>query len=306
VYFSVFVMNTIPELPLFSALISGAWRIPTESADSSVKTVRSVIDACLEHGITTFDHADIYGDYQAESIFGAALKDCPDLRRSMRLVTKCGIKLVSPSRPMNLRKMYDTSYDHIIQSVETSLTNLRTDHLDVLLIHRPDPLLHAEEVARAFSDLRTSGKVLHFGVSNFTCPQFALLQSALSVPMVTNQVEFSPLQLSPLYNGVFDDCLRLKVTPTVWSPFAGGKLFRDSSERAAIIRTAITEVGVATSLTPEQVALAWIRSLPCRPIPIIGTQDAKRIPMLARAAQLTLDREQWFRIFEAALGHPVP
>ncbi|MFD2452631.1 aldo/keto reductase [Ideonella paludis] len=176
-----------------SPIIAGAWRLA--EWQFSVEQRLAWIEGCMARGLSSFDHADIYGGYQAEALFGEALALRPALREQMQLVSKCGIKLVGPARPAHGFKSYDTSAAHITTSVENSLRALRTDRLDLLLIHRPDALMDADEVAQTFERLRRDGKVLHFGVSNFTPAQFELLHSR--IPLVTNQVECSPLHLAP-------------------------------------------------------------------------------------------------------------
>lgn len=176
--------------PELSRIIVGAWRWTNESA----ACIEKLINTSLDQGITTFDHADIYGNYSCEECFGNVLRTDASLRNKLQLITKFGIKLMSEKRPFHQIKHYDTSAEHIIWSVENSLKALGTDRVDVLLIHRPDPLLNPIEVAEAFSKLKQQGKVLHVGVSNFSSSQFEMLQSYLSVPLVTNQIELSCLE----------------------------------------------------------------------------------------------------------------
>lgn len=300
---------TLPRLPMkaddleFSRLAFGFWRLM--DWDHSPGAVLNLIHALLELGVTTFDHADIYGDYRCEAAFGEALALEPSLRDRMELVTKCGIKL--PSWPGNTLPHYDTTKAHILQSVENSLQRLHVDTIDVLLIHRPDPFMDADETAAAFEALHQAGKVRYFGVSNFTPSQFDLLQSRLDTPLVTNQVEFSALHLDPLYDGTFDQLQRLRVVPQAWSPLAGGRLFTGEDERAARVRTALVQVGTELGgYTPDQVALAWILAHPARVQPVIGTGKLDRVRSATVAASLTLSREQWFTILKASHGHDVP
>src|SRR5690349_20157597 len=208
-----------PHGPTFSRIIAGAWRWHT--VDS--KTVLDLINTSLDKGITTFDHADIYGDHGNEEIFGNGIRGS-SLRDKMELVTKCGIKFPSAKRPATWVKHYDTSKKHILWSVENSLKMLGTDRIDLLLIHRPDPLMNPEEVASAFDLLQKQGKVLHFGVSNFTAAQFELLQGSLSTPLVTNQIELSISCHAPLFDGSLDVLMKHKASPMAWSPLGGGKL----------------------------------------------------------------------------------
>jgi predicted oxidoreductase len=190
--------------PRLSPVVAGAWRM--DGWGWSAQERLRWIEACLALHISSFDHADIYGDYRVQSLFGEALALQPGLRDQLQLVGKCGIRLVSAARPEHRVKSYDTSRAHIEASVEQSLRELRTDRLDLLLIHRPDPLMDADEVAAAFDALRRAGKVLHFGVSNFTPAQFELLDAR--VPLCTNQVELNPLNRSVLHDGTLDQAQR--------------------------------------------------------------------------------------------------
>ncbi|HLZ16018.1 MAG TPA: aldo/keto reductase, partial [Cyclobacteriaceae bacterium] len=201
-----------PQGPAFSRIIAGAWRWHTVSAE----TVERLALVALEEGITSFDHADIYGDHSNEETFGHALARNPSLRNKMELITKCDIKFPSGKRPATRVKHYDTSREHIIWSAENSLKNFHTDRLDLLLIHRPDPLLDPHEVAEAFEELKKEGKVLHFGVSNFTPSQFRMLQKHLPFPLVTNQIEISLSRLDPFFNGDLDLMLELGASAMAW------------------------------------------------------------------------------------------
>jgi len=298
-------INLAKEGPQLSRLVAGMWRLANWGLSDA--ELLDLIHACLDLGITTFDHADIYGDYACEKIFGRALALEPTLRDKMQLVTKCGIKLVSANRPAHTFHCYDTSQAHIIASAENSLRMLGTDHLDLLLIHRPNPLLDADEVAQAFTALRQAGKVLHFGVSNFTPWQFDLLVSRLDVPLVTNQVEVSVLYLDTLHDGTLDQCQQLGITPMAWSPLGGGRLFRDKDEQTIRVRQALAEVGDDLGgASMDQVALAWLLQHPARIVPVLGTGKVERIQSAAQTENLKLNREQWFAIWSASTGEGVP
>jgi predicted oxidoreductase len=291
--------------PYFSRLAFGLWRLASWGLNDA--RLLALINSCMAYGITTFDHADIYGDYTCEQIFGRALGLTPSLRDKIQLVTKCGIKLVSANRPAHTIKHYDTSQAHIIASVENSLKMLQTDYLDVLLIHRPDPFMDADEVAGAFTTLRQAGKVLHFGVSNFTPWQFDLLASRLDFPLVTNQVEISVLYLDTLHDGTLDQCQRLGISPMAWSPFGGGRLFDGDDEQILCLRQALDTIGEELGgATPDQVALAWLLAHPARIIPVLGTGKIERVRSAAQATELQLSREQWFSIWTASTGKDVP
>ena len=290
--------------PTFSRIVAGVMRLGEWAMDTDA--LINFIHECLDMGITTFDHADIYGSYTCEALFGKAMAADPSLRGRLELVTKCGIQLVSPNRPDTYVHHYDTSRDHIVASAERSLRNLRTDSLDLLLIHRPDPLMDADEVAEALSSLRQSGKVRHAGVSNFMPWQFHLLQSRLDFPLVTNQIELSVLYLDPLHDGTLDQMQRLRVPPMAWSPVAGGRLFNPGDDRARRVRSALEVIGREVGTSAEGVALAWLLRHPARVLPVMGTGKIERLREAAAAENITLDRQQWFTVWEASAGHEVP
>ncbi|WP_094711706.1 aldo/keto reductase family oxidoreductase [Hahella sp. CCB-MM4] len=291
--------------PIFSRFIYGWWRLAEWKM--SAADIQQRIEDCLSLGITTHDHADIYGDFACEPLFGQALKQAPHLREKIELVSKCGIQLVSDRRPQHKSKSYNTTKSHIIQSAENSLKEMSTDYLDVLLIHRPDPLMCADEVAEAFSELNTSGKVKYFGVSNFTPRQFDLLQSRLAFPLVTNQVEVSVLHLPPLTDGTLDQAQQLGRCPMAWSSLAGGRLFSDTTTRASHVRTALEEVGNNLGGAHlDQVALSWLLKHPANILPIIGSGSWERIESAVSSAKLQMSREDWYQIYEASAGQELP
>ncbi len=290
--------------PIFSRIVAGIMRLREWDMDTSALV--NFIYQCLDLGITTFDHADIYGSYRVEELFGKALAAEPSLRGRIELVTKCGIQLLSPNRPDTRVKHYDTSREHIIASAERSLRNFRTDVVDLLLIHRPDPLMDADEVAAALDELRAAGKIRHAGVSNFTPRQFELLQSRLDFPLVTNQIELSVLHLDPLHDGTLDQLQQWRVPPMAWSPVAGGRLFDPANERARRVRGALAAVGQELGASVDQVALAWLLRHPARVLPVMGTGKIERLREAAAAENVMLDRQQWFAIWEASAGHEVP
>jgi predicted oxidoreductase len=298
-------LDLAPSGPHVSRLALGLWRLTSWGlADGELL---DLLHGSLDLGITTFDHADIYGDYGAEELFGRALALEPSLRHRLQLVTKCGIKLVSSRRPAHRIKHYDTGREHIVASVENSLRLLDTDYVDLLLIHRPDPLLDADEVAEAFQALRGAGQVLHFGVSNFAPGQFDLLASRLPMPLVTNQVELSLLNMGVLADGTIDHCQRLGISPMAWSPLGGGRLLRDDDAQSLRVRRALQAVGQELGGAPaDQVALAWILRHPARIIPVLGSGRLERVKSAAAAADLHLSREQWFALWTASTGQEVP
>lgn len=293
--------------PEFSRLAWGMMRLDQDVDSQEPKELLKKLEECLEVGITTFDQADIYGNYTSEALLGAALAERPSLRDHIQLISKCGCMLVSHNRPENRVKHYDTSREHIIASVENSLCNLHTDRLDLFLIHRPDPLMDADEVAEAMTALKSAGKVLHCGVSNFLPWQFDLLQSRLDFPLVTNQVQVSVLRIEALHDGTLDQCQRYRIASMAWSPVGGNALFYGHGEREIRVRQALQTVAKELGATGiDQVALAWVLHHPSRPLPVLGTNRINRIHSLAKAEKLTLTRQQWFAIWEAAAGHPAP
>ncbi|HEY3915892.1 MAG TPA: aldo/keto reductase [Verrucomicrobiae bacterium] len=288
-----------------SRIAWGAWRL----ADSRLSTeqIRALVHAAVDAGFSTIDHADIYGGHTCQRLFGDAVGGDSSLREKIQIITKCGIKLMPETGGAQRVKYYDTSREYIVASVEDSLRALRTDRVEVLLIHRPDPMLDPDEIAKAFAGLKESGKVLHFGVSNFTTAQFDLLASRLPFGLVTNQLQFSVLHTAPLYDGTFDQCLRLAVSPMAWSPLDGGRLIAAEDQRTQRVRRALAEIGrELNGATVEQVALAWILAHPARIIPVVGTCNKERVQSSADAAELKLTREQWFFILQASTGAPVP
>jgi predicted oxidoreductase len=280
--------------PLFSRIIAGAWRWSLPEGQ-----VEQLIHQSLDVGITTFDHADIYGDHSNEEIFGNVIRKDRALRERMEIVTKCGIKFPSQKRPSSWVKHYDTSMKHIKWSVDNSLKVLNTDRLDLLLIHRPDPLLNPTEVAEAFDSLKQSGKVLHFGVSNFTPTQFEMLQAYLSFPLVTNQLEISITHNQPLFDGSLDVLLKHRVSPMGWSPLGGGKLV-DGDKTELFKKTS------KYNATEAQLSLAWLLKHPASIFPVVGTTKPERIVESSKAVNINLDLQDWFEMLKVAQGKEMP
>ncbi|MCU0647198.1 MAG: aldo/keto reductase [Gemmatimonadaceae bacterium] len=289
-------------LPILSPVVAGAWRMGEWGFDVAAR-VRWIEEA-IALGLTTFDHADIYGGYTVEALFGAALAAQPGLRERLRLVTKCGIKLISAQRPAHAIKSYDTSAAHVSASVEQSLRALRTDRIDLLLIHRPDALMDPDALAECFTRLRDAGKVLAFGVSNHTPSQFAMLHRR--IPLVTNQIELSPLALDALHDGTVDQAVDLGLPPMVWSPLAGGRLFADADERTRRVRSALDAIARTHGVAPATVAFAWILRHPSRPIPITGSRRIDALREAVAAREVRLSAEEWYAVWQASMGHDVP
>ncbi|XXY46760.1 aldo/keto reductase [Sorangium sp. So ce269] len=295
-----------PGGPEVSRLAYGCWRILDDPEGAGASRVLDKILACLDNGITTFDHADIYGGYRCEEAFGAALRERPGLRQRIEIVTKCGIMLVNPARPENRIKHYDYSRRHIVASVERSLRSLATDHIDVLLLHRPSPLLDPDEVAEAARLLQEQGKLRHLGVSNFSPAQLDALASRLATPVVTNQVELHPLRLDAFLDGTLDQCVTRRIAPMAWSPMAGGRLLNDQGAAATRVRAALAELGRKHGAELDQLAYAWLLRHPARIVPVLGTNRIDRIEAAAKALDTALDPQDWFAVWTASTGAEVP
>jgi predicted oxidoreductase len=291
-----------PSGPRISSILAGAWRM-VEWKMSVPERVRWMEQA-LDLGITSFDHADIYGDYQVEAQFGEALAASPGLRRRMQIVTKCGIRLPSARRPGNSIKSYDTSRAHVLASVDASLRALRTGHIELLLIHRPDALMDPEELAATFRELQAAGKVGYFGVSNHSPSQLALLHR--HHPLVTHQVEFSVLELAAASDGTLDQGIDLGMRPMAWSPLAGGRLFADGDARAARVRGVLGALAGERGVSVATMAYAWILRHPSKPLPITGSGRARALAEAVAALDVTLTREDWYRVWQASTGREVP
>ena len=288
--------------PLLSETVAGLWRLNEWRLDTP--GLLHWIEQALDLGISSFDHADIYGGYTVEAAFGAALATAPALRHRLQIVTKCGIKLVHPNRPAHGLKSYDSSRAHVLASVDASLQALHTDRIDLLLMHRPDLLMDPDELADTFRHLLAAGKVLRFGVSNHTPGQVALLRKR--VPLVTHQIEFSPLQMRALADGTLEQCLDLGLRPMVWSPLGGGRLFNGGDEQARRVWGALGEIAARHGVSVPTVAYAWIRRHPSQPVAVTGTGRIEALREAVAAQSLVLNAEDWYRVWQASIGHEVP
>ncbi|WP_431637302.1 aldo/keto reductase [Dyella sp. KULCS107] len=284
-----------------SPIVAGLWRLTEWQLDVPGRV--RWIEQAMELGISSFDHADIYGDYRAEALFGEALKAAPGLRRRMQLVSKCGIRLRSADRPYRLNH-YDTSAAYVRAQVERSLVNLHTDQLDLVLIHRPDYLMDAAALAETFRTLTAEGKVLHWGVSNHRASQFELLHR--HYPLATNQIELSPLALDALDDGTLDQAQALGLRPMVWSPLAGGRLFSGEEPRAVRVREEMGAIAARLGVSLATLAYAWVLRHPSQPHPITGTGRIEGLAEAVAALSLPLEAEDWYAIWTASQGHPVP
>lgn len=296
-------MNTQEQIT-FSPIVVGVMRLGTWGANLSSQEMENYIDQCLDLGITDFDHADIYGDYTEETHFGEVIKGRSDLKDKVEIITKCGIRMLTENRPDHKVTSYDSTKAHILASVDNSLASLGIDQIKLLLLHRPDYLLNPNEVTEAFEQLRSAGKVLHFGVSNYTTSQFDLLNSF--TPLVTNQIEFSPTHLQPLDDGTLDQSLKLNFQPMAWSPFGGGEIF-SSTDDPSIKRIQQTAQKLSEKYNAgvDQILLAWVMKHPSAIVPVVGSTKIERIASALEATDITLTNEEWYELLEAARGQEV-
>lgn len=294
-----------PQGPKFSELVQGYWR--TADWNMTPQQRLTFLKQHIDLGITTVDHADIYGGYQCEALFGEALALDPSVRDQIEIITKCDINLCTSDFPNRKINHYDTSKEHIVNSVNNSLSRLNISEIDVLLIHRLDVLMDADEVAGTFNLLQKEGKVKHFGVSNFTPSHFDLLQSRLEKPLVTNQVEINPLNFEVAHDGTLDQLQMNRIKPMAWSCLAGGEIFTGQSEQAIRVRKVLEELKEEVGAKSiDQVVYAWVRKLPSSPLPIIGSGKIERVQAAVDAMDIKLTREQWYRVWVESKGHGVP
>lgn len=285
----------------FSRLVYGMWRIG-DDADTSPAHVEAKIQSCLDQGITTFDQADIYGGYVAEDILGAALRGNPALRDQMEIVTKCDIVAPAGRHAGAKVKHYDTSRAHIEASVDYSLNAMGLDHIDLLLVHRPDPLMDHHETGAALDDLVSAGKVRAVGASNFRPWDWDLLQSAMKSKLVTNQIEVSLSEIAPFTNGDIAFHQRQGQPIMAWSPLGGGSLMTGTGQLADRLDAVAADCGVDRAA----VAIAFLLRHPANILPVLGTNSISRIKAISDAMKVDMDRQTWFALYEAALGAEVP
>lgn len=284
----------------FSRLVYGMWRV-ADDADTSTAHVEAKIQACLDQGITTFDQADIYGGYVAEAVLGDALKANPSLRPQMEIVTKCDIVAPAGRYADKRVKHYDTSRAHITYSVECSLRDMGLDHIDMLLIHRPDPLMDHHETGAALDDLVQSGKVRAVGVSNFRPLDWDLLQAGMKTSLATNQIEVSLAEIAPFSNGDIAFHQRQDTPLMAWSPLGGGGLMTGTGA----VADRLDVIAAAQGVDRAAVAVAFLLRHPAKILPVLGTNNIGRIAKISDALKVQLDRESWFALYEAALGREV-
>ena len=285
----------------YSRLIAGTMTWGSWGKQLSKTEMVDLMHHCINQKITTFDHADIYGGYTTEADFGKAFSESGIARERIQFISKCGIQYLSENRT-NEVKHYNYSKDYIIWSVETSLKLLKTEYLDLLLLHRPSPLMQPEEIAEAISNLKNRGLIQDFGVSNFTPSQINLLSKTLAVTV--NQIEFSLTQHTAMHNGLLDTMMVNNITPMAWSPL--GSVFKEDNEQSRRIHKQLGNLLDKYEATEDQLLLAWILKHPSQIHPVIGTTNKKRLMYAAKAEDILLELEDWFKILVASQGHKVP
>tara|TARA_R110000737_G_C14605427_1_gene489955 strand:- start:712 stop:1557 length:846 start_codon:yes stop_codon:yes gene_type:complete len=277
----------------------GVW-----GAQLNTTAMASLIEDCLALGVTTFDHADIYGGHTTEAEWGNAFQKSGLARENVQIITKCGIMMQSDQRPSIKAKHYDTSKGHIINSVDTSLNNLKTDYIDLLLIHRPSPIMNPNEIMKAIDILKTSGKIRHFGVSNFSTDQVKLINS--SVDVECNQIEVSPFELSSFQDGTLDHCMLEGIIPMAWSPMGGGKLFAPTANPVLLNqRERLSNVAKKYDWELDQMVYLFLLHHPADIRPIVGSSKIERIKTAVDSSHTIISDAQWFEILSAATGSDV-
>jgi predicted oxidoreductase len=296
-----------PHGPEFSRLVLGTWRLLDDPSTRTAEGVMALIKAGLDHGITTVDTAEIYGAYAVEAALGEALRRDPGVRRKLEIVTKCGIYVPYQGVPNRRTAHYNATKQQIITSAEKSLRLLGGDSLDLLLVHRPDWLTAHEETGAGLNQLLSSGKIRSAGVSNYNPAQVEALNACLERPLVTNQVEFSLFCLTPIHDGTFDQAQRLRFLPMAWSPLGGGRLFDPADAAGSRLQTTMAAMAAAHGgATPDALAHAWVLAHPSTPLSILGTTKPDRVASSARATSISLEREDWYALWEAAQGRRIP
>ena len=288
--------------PKVSPAIYGFYR--WNGNDISEKKMESIVNLCLELGINGFDHADTYGSYTCEEIFGAIIKRNSIKRENIVLFTKCGINIPHPNRPDYRVKHYDTSKEHIINSLENSLRKLRTDYIDVFLLNQLDPLSNLEETALALEKLKESGKIKNVGIVNFSVFQHQLLSSYLRIPIVTNYIELNLLNTAAFDNGQVDYIKQKYMRPLATSPLAEGKIANSIEKIPLALRAKLEEFAMKYNSHFESVAIAWLVKLGA--LPLIGTTDEQRIRNIAAAFKINLDRQDWYELYAISRGESQP
>jgi predicted oxidoreductase len=285
----------------FSKLIAGTMTWGVWGKNFTKKQMIDLMNSCLENNITTFDHADIYGAYTTENNFGEAFSASKIDREKVQFISKCGIQYVSENRK-NTLKHYDYSAKHITQSVENSLKNLQTDYLDLLLLHRPSPLMQADEIANTIEKLKSEGKILDFGVSNFTPSQTALIESKIKINY--NQIQFSATHFEAMIDGSLDFMQTNNIIPMAWNPL--GSFFKDNENQSVGLIEIVKLLSEKYKVEADVLLFAWILKHPAGILPVFGTTDKSRISNLSKATNFELELEDWFAIWTAQMGNKVP
>jgi len=281
-------------------IIIGTMRWGSWGKNLLLKDATDLIEFCYDNEMKTFDLADIYGAYTTENFFGDAFKTSHISRESLYLITKCGIQ--NPGENANYKiKAYNTTSKYIIQQTEQSLQNIQTDYIDELLIHRPSPLMHPEEIAEAYFQLHKAGKIKKLGVSNFSHTQFSIMNEY--IPLSNNQVELSLSKTENLFNDTLLSAIKYKFQPQIWSPL--GSYFTESSERNNKIQARVIEISEKYSVTETEILLSWVMQHPSKPNPIIGSTDKERISLAKKSLDVILENEDWFTLLETSRGHRV-
>mgnify|MGYP003407551959 FL=1 len=284
-----------------SPIIAGAMNWGIWDKNLNTKEMENMIHLCVENKITTFDHADIYGDYTTEADFGKALVSSKIDRTKIQLISKCGIQMVTKNRNNSI-KHYEYSKDYIIWSVENSLKNLATDYLDVLLLHRPSPLMQADEIAEAVAKLKAEGKIVDFGLSNFTASQTELIRQKTKVSF--NQIQFSATHHEAMLDGSLDYMQTHGIRPMSWNPL--GSVFREDNEQTRRMKKLLAQLVAKYGVGSDTILLSWILQHPAKVIPIAGTVNVARIQALMKVTELPLEKEDWFAIWSESMGKNVP
>ena len=284
-----------------SPIIAGAMNWGIWDKNLNTKEMENMIHLCVENKITTFDHADIYGDYTTEADFGKALVSSKIDRTKIQLISKCGIQMVTKNRNNSI-KHYEYSKDYIIWSVENSLKNLATDYLDVLLLHRPSPLMQADEIAEAVAKLKSEGKIVDFGLSNFTASQTELIRQKTKVCF--NQIQFSATHHEAMLDGSLDYMQTHGIRPMSWNPL--GSVFREDNEQTRRMKKLLAQLVAKYGVGSDTILLSWILQHPAKVIPIAGTVNVARIQALMKVTELPLEKEDWFAIWSGSMGKNVP
>jgi predicted oxidoreductase len=288
------------EGPLISPIIYSFWRWMEDPEGLSSSFIEKKLNTCIDLGINTFDHADIYGHYNVEELFGKVIKQKSIKREDIIISTKCGINIIDAARPQYRIKHYDTSREHIFKSVKKSLSNLKTDYIDILLLHHPDLLIDPEETALALTDLVKEGLVRYVGVANFTIHQHQLLQSRLSIPIVGNHIELNLLKTQAITDGTIDFIKQQKSNILAWAPLAGGRLLDQNDESSFNIRNTLKKIAAKYNINEEQLAITWLLKLGA--LPIVGTNSLQRIKNATSAVSINIDRQDWYEIYFAAIN----